>query len=523
MLKRLEHDKTLNAVLENPYLLKAERCRRDFYYFVKQFWSTIIEEDPVYNWHIKYLCDELQKIGHTVIQKKDKEYDLIVNIPPGTTKSTICSEMFHAWLWIARVPNDMDKTGAFIRIISGSFKDEIATELAEFAKDIIMSDKYQLYFPELVIRKDKSAKTNYKNTEGGQRSSTSVGTSPMGKHAHVIIIDDPVDPEQALSDLERDKANRWCDNVAATRKVNKRVTVTIMIMQRLHKVDPTGHWVSRHGDKIKQIILPGIIKYGDTKYRVHPPELERFYKNGLLDPNRMSNSVLEEMRQRLGPYGFSAQIGQDPRNTEDGMFQRDYFEIVDSAPYGGTKWVRGWDLAATSEKEAKKNKIQAAYTAGLKMKYCNGIFYIGHVARKRVADPRAIMRNTASQDEKGTIVDFPQDPGSAGKVQARSIAAHMVGFDCRYSVESGEKMLRAAPFSSQCAAGNVKLVRGEWNEEFLEEGEFYPNGFKDQIDGGSRAFNRLTKEIASEEYNDDDFTPTSIPNDLHQTPEGDYY
>lgn len=522
MLKRLEQDDTLQAVLENPFLLMAERCRRDFYTFVKEFWSSIIEEEPVFNWHIKYLCKEMQKIGFDVLQKKEKKHDLLINIPPGTTKSTICTVMFPAWIWIARIPGK-EKTGSFARFITGSFKAEISLEHAELSRDIINSDKYKLYFPELEIRKDKNAKSNYKNTDGGYRTTTSVGTSPMGKHAHFIIIDDPIDPEQTLSDPERESANRWVDNITTTRKVDKKVTVTVMIMQRLHKLDPSGHWLTKKDKKIRHIQLPGILKIGDVQYAVRPKKLKKKYIDGLLDPKRMSASVMIEMRSGLGPYGFSAQIGQDPRDLEDGMFLRSYFEIVEASPAGGTQSVRAWDLAATSEKEAKTKKIHAAYTAGVKMKECDGIYYIEDVVRKRVSDPRGIMKNTASQDGTETMIDYPQDPGSAGKVQARDIAKHLAGYDCRSSLESGDKIVRILPFSAQCRIGNVKLVRGAWNAEFLEEGDFFPNGFKDQFDAAGRAFNRTVLLSKQAKLTNDDYVPNKIENKLHQIPEGDYY
>lgn len=497
MLKKLEQDELLTAVLTNPYIRHAEECRRDFYTFVQAFWDTIIHEDPVYNWHIPYLCKQLQVLAERVIAGKAKKHDMCINIPPGTTKSTICTVMFPAWVWIMRNPANMKTTGAFARFITGSFNKELSTEHSELCRDVIRSDRYRKYFPELQLRKDKDAKTNYKNTAGGTRFTTSVGSGATGRHSHFILIDDPVDPNQALSDADRETANRWLDHVLSTRKVDKRITVTVLIMQRLHKVDPTGHWLSKAGKRIKHIVLPGTLKDLEkgTKFEVKPKKLRKKYIKGLLDPVRIDRPVLKDMRIDLGSYGFSGQVGQDPRDRDGGMFQRQFIQIVPAAPAGGTPWVRGWDLAATSESETKKKKISAAYTAGVKMKWVDGIFYIGHVARKRVSNPRFIMVNTASQDEPDTIQDLPQDPGSAGKIQARDLVSHLSGHIVKYGLETGDKVLRLEPFSSQWEAGNVKLVEGGWNEDYLEEGEYFPNGFKDQFDASGRAFNRLNKMV----------------------------
>lgn len=488
----------IQEVFSNPHLVKAERCRRSLFYFIQEFWDVVIREAPVYNWHIPYICGELEKVAYRVIAQQPKLYDLIINIPPGTTKSTVIAQMFPAWVWIAKLPADyMDKdvvpiktTGEHCRFITGSYSSALSLEHAEYSRDILRSDKFQLYFPEVEIRHDKDMKSNYKNTKGGTRFSTSVGATVTGVHGHFIIIDDPVNPGQALSDTERVSANKWMDVTLSTRKVNKEITPTILIMQRLHQDDPTGHLLAKKDKKIRHICLPG-----DIEYDIKPKKLKRKYTSGLLDPSRLNRKVLLEMHTDLGSYGYAGQVGQDPRPREGGMFQREWFEIVDVAPAGGTIWVRGWDFAGTSEFEAKKQSSNPAYTAGVKMKNVNGIFYVGHVIRFR-GSPGAVRKallNTASQDGTDVLVDGPQDPGQAGKAQAQDFASHLAGYNVRFSPESGDKVLRAEPLSAQAEAGNVKLIRGLWNEDFLDEGAFFPNGFKDQIDAAARAFRRLLK------------------------------
>ena len=79
--------------------VEREACKGSLFEFVKSFWSIIIPEDPVFNWHIPYLCEELEKLAVYIVSREKKPYDLIINIPPGTTKSTIVTIMFPAWLW----------------------------------------------------------------------------------------------------------------------------------------------------------------------------------------------------------------------------------------------------------------------------------------------------------------------------------------------------------------------------------------------------------------------------------------
>ena len=492
-----ENNPIIQSVFTNPYLVSAELCRRSLFEFTKEFWGEIIEASPIYNWHIPYLCTELEKIAWRVIANKPKKYDLIINIPPGTTKSTIAAQIFPAWVWIAKLPEDYEpqikkRTGRHCRFIIGSYSAALSLEHAEYARDVIKSDKYQTYFPEIEIRRDKDLKSNYKNNHGGTRFSTSVGATVTGVHGHFNIMDDPVDPEKALSDLDRATSNRWMNQTLSTRKVDKAITATILIQQRLHQDDNTGNLLNKPEKRIRHICLPG-----KSDYDIKPKKLKRFYKKGLLDPVRLPQIVLDEMMTDLGSYGYAGQVGQDPRPREGGMFKREWFEIVDAAPSGGIGPVRGWDFAGTSEFEAKQKGFAPAYTTGVKLTYVDGIFYIQNIVRFR-GSPGTVRRtllNVTQQDGHGCLVDGPQDPGQAGKAQVHDFAALLVGYNCHFSPESGDKILRAEPLSAQAEAGNIKLVKGNWIEPFLNEVDFFPNGFKDQIDGLGRAFRRVLQMI----------------------------
>lgn len=129
--------------------VQAIMCKKHFYNFVETFWSVIIPEEPVFNWHIKFLCDELQEMAYYIVNRLPKPYDLIINIPPGTTKSTIATIMFPAWLWTQ---------DARLRIISSSYSSDVSLDQSQKSKDIITSEKYQKLFPDVHIRRDKSGK-----------------------------------------------------------------------------------------------------------------------------------------------------------------------------------------------------------------------------------------------------------------------------------------------------------------------------------------------------------------------------
>jgi phage terminase large subunit-like protein len=328
--------------------LKAERCRQEFFYFLQEFWDVIIPETPVYNWHIPYLCNEVQKVVEKVIKREAKDYDLIINISPGETKSTIITVMLPVWAWI-KDPS--------IRSLTASYSASLSTDHSVKSRDIIRSDKFKSYFPEIVLKTDQDGKTHYKNTLGGERYATSVTGSITGFHAHLLIVDDPLNPKEAASEVERKRANDFMDITLSTRKVNKSVTPTILVMQRLHQDDCTGNWLTK--DKtIKHICLPGEISKD-----IKPIELREKYTDGLMNATRLTRNDLAELKTNLGSYGYSGQIMQTPTPLDGGIWQRWIIAVPDSEfPKELTKIGSDWDLAYT---EKETNSACAYVTAGL--------------------------------------------------------------------------------------------------------------------------------------------------------------
>jgi predicted phage terminase large subunit-like protein len=172
-------------------------------------------------------------------------------------------------------------------------------------------------------------------------------------------------------------------------------------------------------------------------------------------------------------------------------FQRGWCETIDAAPSAMTI-KRGWDLAMT----AKTDTNNPDWTCGVKMGRTYDGRYVVLDARWLRGNPGEVKRfvtNTASADTKAVAIQIPQDPAQAGKFQATEMVAALPGYIVRVGVESGEKTTRFSPFSAQCEAGNVKILRGGWNERFLAELEAFPEAAHDDLaDATSTAFKSLT-------------------------------
>jgi predicted phage terminase large subunit-like protein len=486
--------------VKSPVAIRRELNTRSLYTFLEYFWDVVSNDEFKPNWHIRYLCAELQKIAERVGENKPKEYDLIINIPPGMTKTIICSIMFPAWCWTRWF---------YMRFITASYGAILSLESAEYSRDLIRSDRFRMVYPELSIKEDKDTKSNFKivklkdsmkgrgvalrGVNGGNRYSTSVGGALIGFHGHIHIVDDPLDPKRAASDIELQKANHWCDQTLSTRKTDKKVTTLILIMQRLHQNDPSGHMLEKKGKKIKHICLPGELK--NFRQYVSPPEMELKYRKDLLDPVRLGWDELNEMEMDLGQYGYAGQVGQNPVPPGGGMFKVDHFQIVDKVPNNPfcIARVRYWDKAGTQG--------GGAYTAGVRMvQLVNGKWVIEDVKRGQWSNElrEDIIRETAEADGKRVDIWIEQEPGSGGKESAEGTIRNLAGYVCNAECPTGKKEFRADPYSVQVNNGNVLLLRAHWNKEFIEEHRFYPySTYKDQVDAAAAAFNHLAgKRIA---------------------------
>lgn len=442
---------------------QAEMCRRHFFYFVQEFWDVIIPETPVFNWHIPYLCEQMEELAKYIIRREAKPYDLIINIPPGTTKSTITTIMFPAWLWCK---------DATIRIISSSYSNDISLDQAQKSKDIISSEKYRRLFPSVQIRRDKSGKGFYGNTAGGERYVTSTGSAVTGKHAHVIINDDPQNPKQADSEPLRQQAIEFTKTLS-TRKVDKRNTPTITIMQRLHEDDVTGYLLKKKGDKIKHVCLPA-----EDSDNVQPAELKERYVDGLLDPVRLSKEVLEEAKVDLGTRGYAGQYEQRPASAGGNLIQAAWFGHISYAQFmaiHSTEPVHFYLDTAYDEKKAKTDNDPSGILAACKI---HGTLFIVHAQKVYKTFPDLIRflpeycKAHGYNEVSSTLRIEPKANGVSVIQQLK------VGTDLNVTntpTPTDSKFTRLSTNSPKVECGRVVLVEGDWNEDFVEEVSKFPS------------------------------------------------
>lgn len=470
-----------NAEAERERIAKdAERIRarcRTLEGFIEEFWPVLEPKKQLkFGWALRAMCKHLEAVTAGDIQF------LMMTVPPGMMKSLVLV-FWTAWEW-----GPLDRPD--IQVLATSYSQPNVLRDNMKLRRLVESDKFQMLWP-LKLRDDQNAKGKFENMGSGF-SEARPFSSMTGGRGDRVKIDDPHSTETAESDTERQTAVRIFREGISDRLNDVTTSAIVIIMQRLHEQDVAG--VALQLD-IGFVHLNLPMEFEPERKCQTYVKGELFFEDPrtqdgeLLFPERFPAEEIERLKRAKGSYAYSGQYQQRPAPRSGGMFQRGDFEIVDAVP-AGAKRCRAWDFAATQPKPGK----QPDWTVGLRMAYHGGIFYVEDVRRDRwsPADVEKNLKSTATQDGLLVRIRMPEDPGAAGKSDAATKLKLLAGYNVAAIRPTGEKSVRAKPASAQAEAGNVKLVRGVWNETFLDEVCSFPNAqHDDQVDAFADALNEL--------------------------------
>lgn len=350
----------------------ALECSRDLRVFIREAWPLLEPARPfVPAWHIDCVAE------HLMAQTAGQIPRLLINQPPNSSKSITAAVSWPAWEWL---------TAAHIRWIYASYSQGFAYRDSRKMRDLIQSRGgkptgtlferrgYQGVLALLgqgwTLRDDQNAKGRYDTTAGGMRLAASVGSQVTGDHGDRLVIDDPTNPEQAYSDADRDRANRWWDSTMMSRFIDAKATATI-VQQRLHEEDMTGHLLAATG--WHHLCLPA--EYVPAHPFTYPADTPFVLPSGehvsgdprteggeLLDPVRLGEDVLAEKRRV--PSVYAGQFLQQPTPVGGGLFRKDW--------YADRRWKTGfhryldlgWDRKAQSWDMAFKDTKGSDFVVG---------------------------------------------------------------------------------------------------------------------------------------------------------------
>ena len=459
-----------NLISEEEYQVVL---RNDFATFINR---SFLELNPqtrfVSGQYIELLASTLERC------RTGQTKRLIINLPPRTLKSHASSVAFVAWL----LGHDPSK-----QIICASYGQDLSDKHARDCRTLISSPFYRSLFPKTVLSPDKQSVNDFMTTAHGGRMSTSVGGVVTGRGADVIILDDILKPDDALSETKRRTANDWYFNTLLSRLNSKDNGVIIIVMQRLHQEDLVGEVMER--EQWEVLSLPAIAEQ-DEKYLIESPFGDYSYirKTGeALHTERDSVEVYENIRETVGQYTFQSQYQQNPTTREGGLIKREWIKYYEphQRPTTFEYLLQSWD---TANKSGERND----YSVCTIWCICNGNFYLLDVFRKRLTYPQ--LKHAALELFHKYELDqlLIEDHGS-GTALIQELKTEGVWCLTACVPSQKDKLMRLEAQSIKFENGRVYLpTEAPWLQEYVREITGFP-GTKhdDQVDSTSQALEFL--------------------------------
>lgn len=506
--------------------VRAEQCRRKFSTFFRQGWHVLEPSTPLSdNWHIDAVCDHLQALledwravqrAQAANNKKkpgellldiplQRIQNLVVNIPPGTAKSRMLSVYAPAWMWL-----EWPEWRAVF--ISGNPR--VALRDSMFCREVIRSEWYQSLFQptwgtKWSITYGKDAKSFFHNTRGGLRLAIGAKSKITGDRFDSVIVDDPNDMATVESLAEREGVNDWWDGAAGNRVNDLRYSTRVLIQQRGHEDDLSGHVLPSNAWFHLLIRMEHeATKPGDDRHCKCPScqrgtnpigwQDPRTTAGELLDPRRFPEFVLNQERIRLGTRGYAGQYQQRPAPAEGMIFKEAWFVNRYRSLPKLTDVATIWDTAL---KDKEENDETACLTVGTGP---DGNLYLVRMMHGRWETPDVAqflidqaywLKKVFGEEYKG---DYVEDKVS-GTTLMQYVRRHtdtdrhrqhdgMLLALIPIQVGKDDKVARAHGVTPLCEALRVLLPDGEaypatqsWVRDLLAQLLTFPAGSHDDI------------------------------------------
>jgi predicted phage terminase large subunit-like protein len=446
--------------------------------FLRHAWPVIEPGTPyLHNWHIDCIAEHLEAVTNGQILR------LIVNVPPRSLKSILTTICWPVWSWIHRPQS---------RWMFTSYSQSLSEFHSVIRRNLIRSDWYQRRWREkYTLAADQDQKREFANSRQGMMIATSVGGTSIGKGGDILVFDDPMNPEEAHSAVQRETANRWICQAFLTRLNNKKDGAIVGIMQRLHEQDTTGMLLEMGG--WEHLCLPAEAEQRTViTFPVSLREIVR-EQGDLLFPDREGPKELAQRKIELGSYGYAGQYQQRPSPEEGGMIKKAWFRYwgYHNLPNSFDEMIQSWDTAMTKDSgDSTSGGIWARKGANV---YLLARFkgqwdtptVIGKMKKATEMFPEALAKLVEKKANGAAIIDLLRDE-----------LAGIIPVEPR-----GSKEARVNAVSPMFEAGNVYVpdpTIEPWVNEYIAELCGFPNmAHDDDVDMTTQALDRLRPAATS--------------------------
>lgn len=440
--------------------------RTDFRAFLHKVFATLAPGQPfVDNWHLEAIAYQLERVRRGEIRR------LIINMPPRSLKSIMASVAFPAYAL------GLDPSR---RIICVSYSADLAKKLSNDHRAVVESEWYRSTFPATRIGPYKNSETEIELTRRGFRLATSVGGTLTGRGGDIIVIDDLLKPDDALSETKRNAANQWFVNTLLSRLDDKRTGAIVIVMQRVHMDDLCGFLLGQ-SEEWEVLSLPAIAEH-DAVVPIWGGRVYSRKAGEALCAIREPLRVLEALKQQIGSDAFSAEYQQAPTPPGGAMVKRDWIKRYTELPPKNDQFLtlQSWDTAS----KGGPDNDWSVCTTWIVTK--DKRWFLVDVWRARVDYPALKAKVNALAKTWSARRVLVEDAG-AGTALVQELKREISGIIGVQPI--GDKVSRMAVASAKFEAGQVLLPeRAAWLADLEAELFAFPGArHDDQCDSISQA------------------------------------
>lgn len=467
-----------SAALRDDPEIDREHVRRDgLRAFVRTAWHVIESSPYVHGWHVEEMCAHLEAVSRGELRR------LIINVPPGCSKSLITSVFWPAWDWLTRPER---------KWMFATFDADLARRDALRCRELVTSSWFQERWGDRVSIYDGEERQRtmgvYYTTAQGMRFSSSVEGRATGWHAHIQVVDDPTKPQdvRAGGQTAREALERtwdWWTGTMSSRKADPNDFSRVVIMQRLHEDDLAGRCITEGGWTLLRLPM----RYEPESHCATPVGGDRRTEPGeLLNPGRFSESAVAETEREMGSQVASAQLQQRPAPAKGLIFDREWLLKEWRELPANAQLVQSWDCAF-------KDLATSDYVVGQVWATHGGQFFLVDRVKARMNFPatcQAIRDLTKKWPKAITKLVEDKANGSAVLQTLEKEIPGLVAIN-----PEGGKQARANAVSPLFEAGNVlvpSVAVAPWVGEWREEMATFPMARNDDdVDATTQALNYL--------------------------------
>lgn len=447
-----------------------EQAERSLKSFLTQAWK-IVEPRALYsdNWHIDAICEYLEAAANGEIR------NLLINMPPRHMKSLTVSVFWPCWVWTTKPES---------RWLFSSYSQGLATRDSVKCRRILSSAWYQQRWGSLFrLTGDQNTKTRFENDRTGYRIATSVGGSATGEGGDFVVVDDPHNIEERESDTIRLDVLKWWDEVMSTRFNNPKTGVRVVVMQRIHQMDLSGHILAQGG--YEHLCLEAEREHNRKTFSIPRYIDPRIEERELMWPSHFGEKEIAEAKSRLGTLAFSGQFQQRPSPAEGQIVMRKWWRVQNgNIPEKWDSLLHSWDMAF-------KDEATSSYVVGQIWGKKGPDKFLLDQVRKKMDFWESIKMVLMLRERWPKATKILIEDKANGIAIITTLKKKIPGIIAIQP--TGSKIARAQACTPEIESGNVFLPDPQvhpWVADFIEEWAMVPNNaYWDQVDAASQALN----------------------------------